>query len=128
MAMSVAVLEILEEAQFPPAQARALTRVLEIEAASHREELATKSDLLATRADIARLQEITKADLAHLRESTRADLDRLEKVIKAELQHLASHKDIEQAKAEGMRFTLLAILSQFTLIAGAMYYLLQNAR
>jgi len=45
MAMSVAALEILEQAQFSSVQARAIARVLEVESIAHRDELATKADL-----------------------------------------------------------------------------------
>ena len=45
MAMQLSNLEILEQADFPQGQARAIVRVLEGEAAARREDLATKADL-----------------------------------------------------------------------------------
>jgi hypothetical protein len=97
MAMSVATLEILEQAQFSPVQARALARVLEVEAAAHRSDLATKGDIAELRTDIAKLEA------------------RLE-------------VKIESAKGDNMRFTILTMLGQSTLLAGVMYFLLENAR
>ena len=43
--MSLATLEILEQAQFPPGQARAIAKALEIDGAARREDSAAKVDL-----------------------------------------------------------------------------------
>ena len=45
MSMSLATLEILEQAQLPPAHARAIARAIEADSGARREDLATKLDL-----------------------------------------------------------------------------------
>lgn len=108
MAMSIAALEIFEEAQFSPAQARALARVLESEITARRDELATKADLAATKSDL-------EIGLGKLRQDMTEGYARLE-------------VKIENAKAESVRWTFLAMIGQVTMLAGLMYFLLQNVR
>lgn len=63
MSMQLSSLEVLEQAQFPQVQARAILRVLEAESAARREDLVTKGYL---REEINRLDvriESVKADL-----------------------------------------------------------------
>jgi len=48
-----ALLEVLEKAAVPPAQARAIVRAIEIEIAGASETLATKQDMLILRHDEA---------------------------------------------------------------------------
>jgi hypothetical protein len=43
--MQTASLDLLEKAKLPPDQARAILKVMEVEFATHRDALATKSDL-----------------------------------------------------------------------------------
>jgi hypothetical protein len=150
--MSLAALEILEEAQFASAQARAIARVLEVESLVRREELATKADLSelrhATKGDLSELRHavntglselrrVTKDDLAELRHAMNADLSELRHGVKVDLSEFRQtvtadlsrlELKIESAKAEGVRWTILAVIGQATLLAGLMYFLLQNMR
>lgn len=105
MSMSLAALEILEQAQFPPAQARAIARLFEVEAAARNEQFPTKADL--------------KAELAHM--EARFDL---------KLGELRSQLgvQIEGVKTECVRWTFLAMIGQVGLLSGIMYFLLQNQR
>jgi ribosomal protein L29 len=134
--MSLAALEILEQAQFPPAQARVIARVLEAESVARREDLATKADLAelrqASKAELAEFQQATKAGLAdlrhdfsELRHATQADIAELRQATSADINRL--EVKIESAKAEGIRFTFLAMVGQVAMLAGVMYFLLQNA-
>jgi hypothetical protein len=52
MAVQAASLEILEKADVPPAQARAIVQAIEIEIAGARDTLATKHDLLVLRNEL----------------------------------------------------------------------------
>ena len=63
-------LELLEETLMPPAQARAILTVMESELALHDVSLATKSDLLAKKAELR--EEIHRLDVKI--EAFRADL------------------------------------------------------
>src|SRR6266513_568419 len=53
MAVQAASLEILEKADVPPAQARAIVQAMEIEIAGARDTLATKHDLLVLRNELS---------------------------------------------------------------------------
>lgn len=53
MPVQHALLEVLEKAAVPPAQARAIVRAIEIEIAGASETLATKQDMLILRHDEA---------------------------------------------------------------------------
>jgi hypothetical protein len=55
MPMEVESLEVLEKASVAPAQARAIVRAIEIELAGAKDTLATKRDMDALRADMAKL-------------------------------------------------------------------------
>jgi ribosome-interacting GTPase 1 len=65
--MKTSSLEILERSELPDAQARAILRVLEQEMASSQDNLATKTDVAALRAEL-------KADMAALRAEMKADI------------------------------------------------------
>jgi hypothetical protein len=105
MSMSLAALEILEEARFPPAQARAIARVLEADAAERNSQLATK------------------ADLAHLESRFDMKLEQLELRLESRL-----GVRIENVKVKCVRWTFLAMVGQVTMLAGLMYFMLQNLR
>ena len=53
MAVQAASLEILEKADVPPAQARAIVQAIEMEIAGARDTLATKHDLLVLRNELS---------------------------------------------------------------------------
>jgi hypothetical protein len=102
--MKTSSLEILEKTALPPAQARAILQVMEIE-------LASTHEMLATRADLAELRLATSAELTELRLATKADLAELRTEIKA----------IEGALS---RWVLTCILGQTAVLAGLGYFLL----
>jgi uncharacterized protein YicC (UPF0701 family) len=68
--MKTSSLDLLEKSQLPPAQARAILRVMESELSLHDTALATKSDLFATRVELR--EEIHNLDLRL--EALRAEL------------------------------------------------------
>ena len=107
MSMSIAALEILEEAQFSPTQARALARVFETES--------MKVEFAALRADLAEARQTMKMEFA----AVRAEIAEKRQATKA---------DIADSKAEMIRWTLLTMMGQTTLLAGVIYFLLQNIR
>jgi hypothetical protein len=110
--MSLAALEILEEAQFPPAQARAIARVFEAESGARAEQLGTKADL-------AQLESRLGVRLEKLRSEFDLELGEL----KAQL-----GVQIEGVKTECVRGTFLAMIGQTSLLAGIMYFMLQHLR
>jgi hypothetical protein len=57
--MSISTLELLEEAEFPPRQARAIAKAIEAD-------FSRRLDTLATRSDLSELRNEVKASLAQL--------------------------------------------------------------
>jgi hypothetical protein len=110
--MSLAALEILEEAQFPPAQARAIARVFEAEAAA-------RADQLATKADLAQLE--ARIDIKFEKFRSEFDLKLGEIMVQLGVQ-------IEGVKTECVRWTFLAMVGQVSMLAGIMYFMLQHLR
>jgi hypothetical protein len=123
MAMSLAALEILEQAQFPPAQARAIARVLEAEGVARNEGLVTRSDL-------ARLESSFGGTLQQMGSSFDVKLQQMESSFDVKLQKMESRLDvkIESVKTDCVRWTFLAMAGQATMLAGLMYFMLQNLR
>jgi hypothetical protein len=63
MAMQAESLEVLENADVPPAQARAIVRAIEIEIGGAKDTLATKHDLVLLRQDMSELRGELKAEI-----------------------------------------------------------------
>ena len=63
MAMQAESLEVLEKADVPPGQARAIVRAIEIELGGAKETLATKQDLMMVREEIAELRGELRAEI-----------------------------------------------------------------
>ena len=74
MPMQAESLELLEKADVPPAQARAIVRAIEVEIAGAKDTLSTKNDMLLLRQDIQ--QETGKLGhrIAELRGDLRAEI------------------------------------------------------
>ena len=63
MPMQAESLEVLENADVPPAQARAIVRAIEIEIGGAKDTLATKHDLVLLRQDMSELRGELKAEI-----------------------------------------------------------------
>lgn len=63
MPMQAESLDVLEKADVPPAQARAIVRAIEIELTGAKDTLATKHDLADVRQEIANLRGELKAEI-----------------------------------------------------------------
>jgi len=104
MAVSIAALEILEEADFAPASARAIAKAIEASAAMNREDLATKSDLVELRQGLAEFRQQARADLSELK--------------------VEVHKNIGEVAFR----MYLSILAQIAVTLGATYFIFTNIR
>src|SRR5947208_11487424 len=67
MSMQAASLEVLEKANLPAPQARAIVQAIEIELAGARDTLATKQDTLLLRQDMAELGHHLRQEMSDLR-------------------------------------------------------------
>ena len=64
--MSISALELLEEAEFPPRQARAIAKAIEADFSRRLDTLATRADLSELRHEFSELRAEVKASLAQL--------------------------------------------------------------
>jgi hypothetical protein len=101
--MKTSSLEILENAELPSAQAHAILKVMESEMASAHETLATKTDLLAVRADL-------NAGMANLRE-----------------QILVLEVKMNGIEGRLTRWVFTCILGQTAVLVGFGYFMLGHA-
>ena len=97
MSMQAATLEILEKADLPPRQARAIAQAIELEMAAGHAAIATRHDLHDLRHEL-------KADLRDLRNEIKVNM--------------AEHK------TELVRWVFLCILGQTAMLLGAGYFYL----
>ncbi len=72
-AMQAASLEVLEAANVPPGQARAIVRAIEIEIAGARDVLATKDDIQLLRSEMPLLRFETAQEIERLRSETKLE-------------------------------------------------------
>jgi len=106
MAVQAASLEILEKAQVPPAQARAIVQAIEIELAGARDTLATKQDTLILRHEIAALGAELRHEMAEMRSNLRTE--------------------IHAASLGNLRHLYAALTGQFALLLGVAYFFVSH--
>jgi len=83
-----ASLEILEKADVPPAQARAIVQAIEIELAGAKETLSTKQDILILRHDVSELGADLRHEMEQLRGGVRQQIVELRGEVRQELAEL----------------------------------------
>jgi hypothetical protein len=74
MAMQAESLEVLEKADVPSGQARAIVRAIEIEIAGAKDTLATKHDILVLRQEISDVRSGLRQEMAELRGELKAEI------------------------------------------------------
>jgi hypothetical protein len=77
MPVQPASLEILEKADVPPAQARAIVQAIEIEIAGAKETLATRQDVLILRHETSQLGTELRHEMAQMRTELRHEMQEL---------------------------------------------------
>ncbi len=106
MSMQAESLEVLEGADLPSSQARAIVRAIEIELAGAKDVLATKNDIVLLRADMKEL----RADLRGELESRISDL-------RGELR-----AEIHASAGSVTRQMYTAMLGQMAVLLGLAYF------
>jgi hypothetical protein len=102
MAMQAASLEVLEKANVPAPQARAIVQAIEIEIAGARDTLATKHDLLLLRTEL-------RQEMTELRTELRQEVTEL-------------RVEIHAAAGSNVRQMYLALLGQMAVLLGIAYF------
>lgn len=119
--MKTASLEILENAELPHAQARAILKVMESEMAFAQDVLATKNDLSAVRSDL-------KGEIAAVRSELMAEIAAVRGELKAEIAAVRGELMAEIRGVEGRlsRWVLTCILGQTAVLSGLGYFFLAH--
>jgi len=124
MAVQAASLEILEKAAVPPAQARAIVQVIEIEIAGSKETLATKQDVLLLKQDVL----IVRHEMAELRADLRAELKTVAADLRGELADLRGElrSEIHSSASSVARQMYGAMLGQLAVLLGVAYFFVSH--
>ena len=113
MSMQAASLEVLEKANLPAPQARAIVQAIEIEIAGAKDTLATKQDILILRHEIAELRTELKSEMTGLRHEVEGKL---------------SQSDFHAAMTSSVRHMYGAIMGQFALLLGVAYFFVSHVQ
>jgi hypothetical protein len=105
-------LEVLEKADVPPAQARAIVRAIEIEIGGAKDTLATKHDLQTLRSDL-------REEMSALRSELRQEIAEARGELKAEIHGSASSVS---------RQMYAALLGQMAVLLGFAYFFATHVR
>jgi hypothetical protein len=113
MAMQAESLEVLEKADVPSAQARAIVRAIEIELAGAKDTLATKHDLLLLRQEMVELRGELRQEIAELGGQLRREMAEQGGSLRAEMHGMASSIT---------RQMYMALLGQMAVLLGIAYF------
>lgn len=99
MTMQAATLEILEKADLPPRQARAIAQAIELEVSAGHTALATRQDLLVVKQELQHEIQLVKQEL---------------------------RTNIAESRSEVVRWVFLCILGQSAMLLGIGYFLFSH--
>lgn len=137
MPMQAESLEVLEKADVPPAQARAIVRAIELEIAGAKDTLATKHDVLALRHDFDALRhdvEMFRSDVrretSELGTTHRAEMTTLAATLRTEMaaQGGALRAEIHASASGVIRQLYVAVLGQMAVLLGFVYFFSTHLR
>jgi hypothetical protein len=117
MSMQAESLEILEKADVPSGQARAIVRAIEIEIAGAKDTLATKHDILVLRQEISDVRVELRQEISDVRSGLRQDMAELRGELKAEI-HASASSITRQMYA--------SMLGQMAVLLGIAYFFVTN--
>src|SRR5207302_10725421 len=117
MPVQAASLEILEKANVPAPQARAIVQAIEIEMAGARETLATKQDILILRHEMAEMRAELKTEIATLRGDLRSEIHAMRGDLRSEMHAIASGN---------LRQMHGAMLGQLAVLLGEAYFVVSH--
>ncbi|HTQ35510.1 MAG TPA: hypothetical protein VMH77_00625 [Steroidobacteraceae bacterium] len=126
MAMQAESLEVLEKANLPPVQARAIVRAIEIEIAGAGGQLATKHDLFVLRQDVSDVATQLRKEIADLTVQLRKEIADLGTQLRKEIGDLRA--EMHRAISGLARQFYLAILGQTAVMLGFFYFLATRLR
>jgi hypothetical protein len=139
MPMQAESLEVLEKADVPPVQARAIVRAIEIEIAGAKDTLATKHDLLSLKEDlrqeIGNLRQELRQEIGNLRQELGQEIGSLRQGLGQEIgslrQEMTAMRGDLRAEIHGMASSItrqmyMALLGQMAVLLGIAYFFVTN--
>jgi|SRR5256884_3508264 len=120
MSMQAASLEILEKANLPAPQARAIVQAIEIEIAGARDTLATKQDTLLLRQDMAELGHDLRQEMSKLGHDVRQEMLDMRHGLELKIEGMRS--EIHASASSISRQMYGALLGQMAVLLGIAYF------
>jgi FtsZ-binding cell division protein ZapB len=120
VAVQAASLEVLEKAEVPPAQARAIVQAIEIEIAGAKDTLTTKHDLLLLRSDLQKEMGELRGEMGELRTELRSEMTGMRHAL--ELRMEALRTEIHASASSSLRQMYGALLGQMAVLLGVAYF------
>jgi len=124
MPMQAESLEVLERADVPPSQARAIVRAIEIELTGASETLATKHDILLLKREISELRGELKTEISAVRGELKAEMSAVRGELRAEISGLRGElrAEIHASASSVARQMYAALLGQMAVLLGIAYF------
>ena len=121
-------LEVLDKADVPPAQARAIVRAIEIEIAGAKDTLATKHDIVLLRQEMAELRSDLRREMSELGGNLRQEMSGLGGNLRQEMAELRGElkAEIYGSASSITRQMYVTLLGQMAVLLGIAYFFVTN--
>ncbi|TLY86695.1 MAG: hypothetical protein E6K35_07855 [Gammaproteobacteria bacterium] len=120
MFMQAASLEVLEKANLPAPQARAIVQAIEIEIAGARDALATKQNTLLLSQDTAELGHALRKEMSELGHDLRQEMANMRHGLELKIEGVRS--EIHASASSISRQMYAALLGQMAVLLGIAYF------
>jgi len=120
MSMQAASLEVLEKANLPAPQARAIVQAIEIEIAGARDALATKQNTLLLSQDTAELGHALRKEMSELGHDLRQEMANMRHGLELKIEGVRS--EIHASASSISRQMYAALLGQMAVLLGIAYF------
>ncbi|TLY67982.1 MAG: hypothetical protein E6K47_10360 [Gammaproteobacteria bacterium] len=118
--MQAASLEVLEKANLPAPQARAIVQAIEIEIAGARDALATKQNTLLLSQDTAELGHALRKEMSELGHDLRQEMANMRHGLELKIEGVRS--EIHASASSISRQMYAALLGQMAVLLGIAYF------
>jgi hypothetical protein len=128
MSVQAESLEVLEKADVPPAQARAIVRAIEIEIVGAKDTLATKHDILLLRQEMVGLRTDLEGRIVELGAALRSEMAELGAALRGEMSEMRGElrAEIHRTVSGVTRQMYTALLGQMAVLLGFAYFFATN--
>jgi hypothetical protein len=130
MAVQAESLDVLEKADLPPLQARAIVRAIELEIAGARDTLVTKHDLLSQTQDIERQIAALRTEMHEQIGGLRTEMHQQIGSLRTDMADWRGElrAEIHAVASSGTRQMYMALLGQMAVLLGFAYFFATHVR